>query len=366
MIGPTILSIILCFGPQYSSAAWVPPTRGVLPTTTLGRVGREKPSCISSTTALCLSNKRVDLDQLAWVMPPLLGTTAFASYPHTSRAFQQLLLTVSGANTAASTTIDDTSNSVIQAILSGPVTLSVSILFGTLVAMTIQTLYDRQKNIHQQLISQIEQVHDTQLLLQSFPQPYQAKGMRLLQAFSTNSLQQLENGNLTATSIRDRREISLLLLLLNDLSSPAKTPSTTETPNTLSEVYNAVTRFQDIRVNLITALQTQFSPAHYANMIVLAATLLLVFLLQTVDVAVVMDSTSTATVSSSVTTATSAADFQLSLCWALLIGTYTLLGVVIYDLSTPWSGIFQTTPLLDLEDVELYALMIAEEQDDNS
>ena len=33
--------------------------------------------------------------------------------------------------------------------------------------------------------------------------------------------------------------------------------------------------------------------------------------------------------------------FQLSICWALLVGTYSLLAVVIYDLTTPFVGVFR-------------------------
>ena len=69
-------------------------------------------------------------------------------------------------------------------------------------------------------------------------------------------------------------------------------------------------------------------------MILLAGSLLFLFLLQTDNAAMQF-----------------LLDFQLAIAWSLLIGVYTLLGAVIYDLATPFSGIFsvsrETTFMVD-------------------
>ena len=59
-------------------------------------------------------------------------------------------------------------------------------------------------------------------------------------------------------------------------------------------------------------------------MVALAITILFVFLLETDQDAVQF-----------------LLGFQLSICWALLVGTYSLLAVVIYDLTTPFVGVFR-------------------------
>lgn len=304
-----------------------------------------------------MKNKQTrSLDQVAWTLPPLLAAVAYGTYSDTSRAFYDWIQHLAVGSSSSSSLLspgDSTmmagssisiSNDMVETVLSGPVTLSVSILFGTLVAMTIQTLYDRQRSIHKELVSQIEEVHDTQLLLQGFPEPFKTRGLVLLQTFVSEWLHQFELGQVTAETVRERHEISLLLLLLNDVSQQQDQQEVAS----LSEVYSAIQRFKDIRSNLIAALQTTFSPAHYGNMVLLAVTLLFVFLLET---------STPAQADSNATLLT----FQLRICWAVLIGTYTMLAVVIYDLCTPWSGIFQTVPTLDLEDVELYALIEQEE-----
>lgn len=55
--------------------------------------------------------------------------------------------------------------------------------------------------------------------------------------------------------------------------------------------------------------------AHYTNMIILASALLFIFLLETDN-----------------GTMQYLIDFQLSICWALLVGAYSLLAAVILDM----------------------------------
>jgi hypothetical protein len=49
--------------------------------------------------------------------------------------------------------------------------LSVSILLGTLVAMTLQTLYNKQMAICKALISEVKEIYELHLLLEGFPNP---------------------------------------------------------------------------------------------------------------------------------------------------------------------------------------------------
>ena len=108
-------------------------------------------------------------------------------------------------------------------------------------------------------------------------------------------------------------------MLLNDYTKTGDHPSAI-----VSEAYASLSRLTEYRSRLIVSLQTVFAPTHYLNITALAATLLTVFLLETDrDVLQFL------------------VGFQLSLCWGLLIGTYSMLAVIMYDLSTPFSGVFR-------------------------
>lgn len=225
---------------------------------------------------------------------------------------------------------------LIRPILNGPVTLSISILFGTLVAMTIQTLNSRQITIHNTLVSTTEEIRELWLLLESFPEPYKARGRNLLSTFLSTSFQDFNQGSVTATSLR-KQEMGLLLLLLNQLTDD----ETTKTPAYIGEVYSRVQNMKEMRSTLISTLETDFSWAHYANIVLIANTLLFVFLLETDQDAMQF-----------------LVGFQLSICWAMLVGTYAMLGVIIYDLATPFAGIFNIMEgeAMNSNQVKAYAL----------
>jgi Protein of unknown function (DUF4239) len=225
---------------------------------------------------------------------------------------------------------------LVRPVLNGPVTLSVSILFGTMVAMTIQTLYNRQITIHKMLISMIEEVRELWLVLEGFPEPYRKQGRQLLDTFVTASFQDFNEGLVTPTSLR-RKEMGALLLLLNQLSDDDKT----KTPTYIGGAYSSIHSMKEIRSELISTLETEFSWAHYANILALASILLFVFLLETDQDAMQY-----------------LVGFQLSICWAMLVGTYSMLGIVIYDLATPFSGFFSILngEALDINRVRAYAL----------
>jgi Protein of unknown function (DUF4239) len=224
---------------------------------------------------------------------------------------------------------------LIRPLLNGPVTFSVSILFGTLVAMTIQTLYNRQETIHKSLVTCTEEIRQLSLFVNGFPEPYERQAKLLVESFVSINVQELSEGNLTPDSLRSQTEMESLVLLLNKLSSDSHI---TRQPASLGQAYGCIQRIQAVRTELMA---TVFSSAHYVTICILACTLLFVFLLETDQEAMQF-----------------LVGFQLSLCWSLLIGTYSMLGVIIFDLSTPFTGVFSVMKGTegDLERASAYAL----------
>lgn len=217
--------------------------------------------------------------------------------------------------------------SLIRPLLNGPVTLSLSILFGTLVAMTIQTLYNRQVNIHKMLVGSVEEMRELSLYLCGFPEPHRRQGRLYLESYLTLNMRAVHENSFSPVSLRSQSEMGSFLLMLNAMSGNKGSKDdgslVVEPPAYLSEVYTSVHRLKVIRSELTSTLFSAFPWFHYANMVILAAALLFVFLLETDQEAMQF-----------------LVGFQLSLCWALLIGTYAMLGVVMYDLATPFTGFF--------------------------
>ncbi|CAB9496263.1 expressed unknown protein [Seminavis robusta] len=277
-------------------------------------------STTTTTTAiedLLVENpEKMDTAGFVWLLPLINMGSAFFFYTNTQLAFHSFMDVCSGhlwVNVDGNAYMND----IVKPVLNGPVTLSISILFGTLISMTIQTLYRRQIALHQTLISTVEEVRELQWLVEGFPEPYKSSGHTLLTRFLQASFRDFETQQVTPESIRTR-EMTQMLVLLNELSK------TTNSPDIIvCEAYGCVHRLKDRRAEFMSGLQTVFSTAHYVVIGLLATTLLFVFLLEADN-----------------DTLQFLLDFQLSICWALLVGSYSMLAVIIYDLSRPFTGIF--------------------------
>ena len=77
-------------------------------------------------------------------------------------------------------------------------------------------------------------------------------------------------------------------------------------------------------------VQRKFPGFHYANLITLAITICLIFLIETDP-----------------NTVDFLAEPQLALSWALLIGVFSMLFVVVFDLSSPLAGITRVSSMCD-------------------
>ena len=272
---------------------------------------------------LVQNSTKLDTEVFVWFLPVINMISAFTFYTNTQRFFHDLMDSASGhlwVNVDGSMYMTE----IVKPVLNGPVTLSISILFGTLTSMTIQTLYRRQISLHQTLISTVEEVRELQWLVEGFPEPYKSHGHQLLARFLHTSFADFEKQQVTPQSLRTD-EMMQMLLLLNKLTTEDNSPDII-----ICESYGCVHRLKDRRAEFMSGLQTVFSTAHYVVIALLASTLLFVFLLEADN-----------------DTLQFLLDFQLSICWAMLVGSYSMLAVIIYDLSNPFSGIFTTMKGVD-------------------
>eukprot|EP00977_Amphora_coffeiformis_P019016 scaffold6856_cov156-Amphora_coffeaeformis.AAC.9 len=257
---------------------------------------------------------------VSWYLPPSLTALAFFTYHDTKNTFHTFIDLASG-HTWVSADGGKFMADMVRPVLNGPVTLSISILFGTLVATTVGTLFNRQIKLKETVISAEEQVRHMHLLVHGFPEPYRRRAKKLLRGYVTKVTNDFDNHQVTQDTL-SQPELNSLLLLVNRLVKDPKRRD--DCPGAIvGEVYGGINAMMALRAAFRSTLQQVFSPAHYVNMITLASTILFVFLLETDQDAMQY-----------------LLGFQLSICWALLVGTYSLLAVVIYDLSTPFTGEF--------------------------
>lgn len=92
-------------------------------------------------------------------------------------------------------------------------------------------------------------------------------------------------------------------------------------PNIFSETYDALTRLRHERSTRLSALQSTYPVLHYAILGLLAGSICTVFLMETNQELLIFLSA-----------------IQLRILWAMLIGTFSALAVVNYDMRDPFRG----------------------------
>ena len=250
-----------------------------------------------------------------WLAPPFFATAAYALYDDTAKVFHQCLDWASG-NQWVPADGGKYVAEITKSALSGPVTFSVSILFGTLVGLTITTLNSRQSSLQRLFVQLHQEGQELRQLLEECPYEIQEQGLVLLTRFLHRLDQTLRVPDKdTDAALRQGQELASLSRLFHQHMNKRQGDSVSINGALLGEIYSSLARIKSLRVELQTAYSHNFAPAHYASMTVLGAALLFIFLLQT-------DNGVTQFL----------IEFQLSICWALLIGAYSLLAAVIVDL----------------------------------
>ena len=111
----------------------------------------------------------------------------------------------------------------------------------------------------------------------------------------------------------------------------------------IGQAYDTLNRLIQTRSNLITNYETYFPLWHYGNLCILALAICFIFLTLTDKPALLF-----------------LGGFQLRICWAMLIGTFSMLAVVIYDLNSILSGTFQVRKKRYLQQCKICPLPFGE------
>ena len=251
-------------------------------------------------------------DRKIYLVPAVVGILAFTLFPQTLQIFHTAVTDISLGGYAGEFSEE------IRPLINGPVTLTISILFGSLVSMTISTLYVRQTDIHTTGIETVNEARHMQYLAEGLPEPEKSIVRTELNFFTLQRLRTFFNGD--SFGSRTQRNVNLTPLLLV-LQRAQKNPNFENGPY-FGELYASVGNLKNTWTRFVAATQRQFTPAHYTNLMAQATVLLMIYLWETDDPGLIQSHL-----------------FELRVAWAMLLSTMASLAAIIVDLSTPISNI---------------------------
>mmetsp|Transcript_10434 Transcript_10434/g.28847 ORF Transcript_10434/g.28847 Transcript_10434/m.28847 type:complete len:426 (+) Transcript_10434:71-1348(+) len=272
------------------------------------------------------------VEYLIFAVPILTALVAFATYHPLLKAFSGFCDCLS-QNVAF---MDDGGSGVlfgpgVRSVLGGPVVTCIAILFGTLVAGTITTLVGRNNNLLKAGINMAEEIRTARLHLETFSPKYQTQINQYLDDFHKNWL--LDFGNEHTTLVTIRR----LTPFLDDCTRAIHTARNDkgETLAAISDASSSIQGIRDCQRDAMVEINRGFPWVHYANLAVLGVSICIIFLIDTS-----LDKNNLAS-----------AQPQLALAWSLLLGTLSMLTLVVADAASLFSSI--TRSIREIKDVNL-------------
>ncbi len=298
------------------------------------------------------------LRYLPFIMPIL----AYSTYASTARTFDRMVEFISDNNWIA---VDggQYQAEIITPAINGLVVPSLALLFATLVNNTINTLRQRQLQIRTSLNTEANDLRVLATILDSLP-PQLRKAKNHLREYLIQYASRVIAESKPGLSIESHMyigsmdvELNGFLRMWNGLSMgnygtmyidtllPASnytidqkefesyqhqlsiTPEERQTvapfmsPYIFSETYDALNRLRKERSIRVSALQSTYPMLHYVILALLATSICTVFLMETNQDLLLFLSA-----------------IQLKILWSMLIGTFSALGLVNYDMIDPFRG----------------------------
>lgn len=319
--------------PQEWSSAKAPTTELLQNPQTVEYTDLEAPQNSQQTVKLRRKNSQASW----WFFPAVTLVLAYATFPTISLTFHRAVQWVSNDAWLPDTPekMSLLSNVVTQ-VVNGPVVTSISVLFATLVSVTVETLHSRQQDVQSSLIDEFEALISLQSLLSS---PLQssclnnADKQKFLEGVS--SVQTVAAAESVAEDMRPHKYsphdfIALgsdhILFLCDkvefDIRRQAK--QSPQLHRLVSKIRGLVENIRNQRKSRWTAVMSMHFPlAHYLTLGLLVSSILVAFLVTTDE-----------------------ADFiflqglQVRMLWSVLVTCFSSLAVVINDLSDAYSGVY--------------------------
>jgi hypothetical protein len=206
---------------------------------------------------------------------------------------------------------------ITQQVVNGPVITSISVLFATLISTTVSALHERQMQIRNLFTKQIDELRLLQVILMQVPETLSQEAKQHTHEYAERLVRDQRGEQISQALDGSLRE--LFLLLQKSMTTTGKG----STSPLLIMAYDTVIRIQHARCNRWMSLQTKFPAMHYVTLSLLAMAICISFLVATDQSLLIFES------------------LQVRILWTILIGSFTSLAVVCYDLSSPFIGAYQ-------------------------
>jgi len=304
-------------------------------------------------------------------LPFIMPIVAYSTYEPTARMFNKMVEFISDNNWIA---VDggQYQAEIITPAINGLVVPSLALLFATLVNNTINTLRQRQLQIRTSLNTEANDLRVLATILDSLPsQLRKAKNhlreyliqyasrviaeskpglsiethmfigsmdieldgfLRMWNGLSMGSYGTMFIDTMLPASnyTVDQKEFDPYQLQLSITPKERQTVAPFMSPYIFSETYDALTRLRKERSIRVSALQSTYPMLHYVILALLASSICTVFLMETNQDLLLFLSA-----------------IQLKVLWSMLIGTFSALGVVNYDMIDPFRGSYNVAVSVD-------------------
>lgn len=264
--------------------------------------------------------ERVELaDRILIWLPIVAPIVAYLSYEQVASFSDDVIELLSNKNFVV---VDGGAyeSKIIAPAINGVVVPSISILFATLISETITSLRQRQQDIRTTINMEAGELRVLQAMVDAFPARSQVQDR--CRSYLVQYISRLisESQPMTAQKIEEAcgadSEMTGFLAALNGVNGESVVKD-----SILGESYMAVARLNSERSQRISSLQSTFPPLHFVILTVLAGSICGAFLLETnQDILIFLNAV------------------QLKLLWAMLVGVFSALGTVCYDLADPFRG----------------------------
>lgn len=224
--------------------------------------------------------------------------------------------------------------------------LAISILFANLIGTTITTLRQRQLDIRTAINMEAGQLRILQSLLDVIPDPNEQQLCWEYLAQYTSRLIAESQPAIEINSLSGSLDTELngILRSLNRLAVLTENPNLERggrpIPSRLvvDKAYQSCAKLYEERARRITSLRSTFPVLHFAIVATLAISICVAFLLESnQDLLMFLNA------------------IQLRVLWTMLVGTFSALAIVCYDLGNPFRGSYQISISVE----QLYTIRLA-------
>lgn len=204
--------------------------------------------------------------------------------------------------------------------MNGVVIPSISILFATLISNTVSSLRQRVLDIREAINMEAGDLRVLTTMVDSYPNDCEKDKCRSYLIQYTSRLIAESRPGVKINSLEPTGMDSEMYGMLGQLNEIARSDVDVH-GSLLAESYGAVMRLNNERCRRISALQSTYPSLHYVIVSMLAVSICVAFLMETnQELLIFLNS------------------IQLRILWTMLIGTFSALAVVCYDLCDPFAG----------------------------